>query len=266
MLYKFTEPDAPCVGADRDAEFGGHQLHREHLIHAGEAAGVQLAVVDGLGLEELLEEDAVHAVLAGGYADGLDCPADLGVPEDVVGACWFLDPKGVEFRQLFHPVDRRGNVPHLVGVDHEVALRPDHIAGDAKSADVVLQGGPDFQLDMAVALVHSLLAQAAQLFVGVAQPSRGGGVAGIAFTHHLFEAVVPCGVEAGKDSEGLIPRQRIRQIRQVRGVDDLLRGHVHEQPPQRLSGTPRGQVPHRVHYRSKCKVFHTFVRSEPPQL
>src|ERR1700721_421886 len=96
MLDVLAEADSTGVGADGDVELGGEENDGEVLIDSGDAAGVDLADVDGVGLEELLEDDAVLDVLAGGNADGGGFAADAGVAEDVVGAGGFFHPPGVD--------------------------------------------------------------------------------------------------------------------------------------------------------------------------
>jgi hypothetical protein len=74
-----------------------------------------------------------------GNADRLDCPADFGVAQDIVGACGLLNPQRIEFGKLLYPVNCLGHIPHLVRIDHEIALGADHFAGDPEAADVILQ-------------------------------------------------------------------------------------------------------------------------------
>ena len=65
VLDVLAQADAARVRADRDAELGGEQQDRDRLVDAADAARVELADVDRLGLEELLEDDPVLDVLAG---------------------------------------------------------------------------------------------------------------------------------------------------------------------------------------------------------
>lgn len=58
------EADAACVRAHDDASLGRHEEDGEDLVDACEPARVDLADVDRLGGEELLEQHAVVAVLA----------------------------------------------------------------------------------------------------------------------------------------------------------------------------------------------------------
>ena len=52
VLDVFAQADAAGMRADGDAELGGEQDDRERLVDAADAAGVELADVDRLGLEE----------------------------------------------------------------------------------------------------------------------------------------------------------------------------------------------------------------------
>ena len=65
MLGVLAQPDAAGVRADRHAELRGQQQHRQHLVDAAEPAAVELADVDRVELQQLLEHDAVLDVLAG---------------------------------------------------------------------------------------------------------------------------------------------------------------------------------------------------------
>src|SRR6267143_5587866 len=64
MLHVLAESYSACVGADRNPELCSHQEHREHFIHPSQPAGVELAEDDCVRLKQLLEEDAILAVLA----------------------------------------------------------------------------------------------------------------------------------------------------------------------------------------------------------
>ena len=69
VLDVLAQSDAAGVRADGYAELRRHQEHGDDLVDAAEAAGVYLAERDGISLQELLEKDAVLAVLARGDAD-----------------------------------------------------------------------------------------------------------------------------------------------------------------------------------------------------
>ena len=120
MLGVFGQPDAAGMWHDGDVEFLGHEQHGEDLVDAAEAAGVDLADVDGARLQELLEDHAVLAHLAGGDADAErgEGFADGGVAEHVVGRSRLFDKPGLKFGQVLHVGDCFGDGPDLVGVDH----------------------------------------------------------------------------------------------------------------------------------------------------
>ncbi len=70
MLDELAEADAARVRADRHAELGRQQQDRHDLIDTRQPAGVDLAEGDGVRLHELLEDDPILAVLAGGDTGG----------------------------------------------------------------------------------------------------------------------------------------------------------------------------------------------------
>jgi hypothetical protein len=93
MNNVFAQAHAPGVRADGDAELGGHQQDRENLTHTSEADGIDLADVDGFGLEKLLEDHPVVRVLASCDADTvwLESLSDSSVAEDIVGSSGLFD-------------------------------------------------------------------------------------------------------------------------------------------------------------------------------
>src|SRR5690606_708996 len=118
------------VWTDRDTGLRCHQQYAEDLVHTAQPAGVDLTEADRVGLEKLLEDDAVLTVLAGGDPYRRDCPGDGRVAEDVIRAGGLLDPPGVEAGQLAHPGDRLIDVPGLVGIDHQLPVGPDLLANE----------------------------------------------------------------------------------------------------------------------------------------
>src|SRR5207244_12094873 len=110
----------------------------EELVHAAEPARVHLAEADRLRLQQLLEDDWVLAGLAGRDADRRDRARDRRVAEHVVRARRLLDPVRIELREALGVGDGLADVPDLVRVEHELALRPEHLARDARATDVLL--------------------------------------------------------------------------------------------------------------------------------
>ncbi len=106
VLHELAQPHPAGVGADRHAELLGAIEVAPAMISfdARQAdSRVELALVDRLRLEELLEEHAVHAVLARGHPTGRHRAAHRGVPEDVVGARRLLDPVAARTRRAPSP-------------------------------------------------------------------------------------------------------------------------------------------------------------------
>ena len=64
VIDQLAQPHPAGVGADGLAELPGHQQHRDDLVDAGKTAGVDLHVVDRVGLQQLLEQqlDAAQQV------------------------------------------------------------------------------------------------------------------------------------------------------------------------------------------------------------
>src|SRR5215469_3407979 len=51
MLHIFTQPNAACMGTDRDAEPGGHEKDSQNLVYPADATGIDLADANGVGLK-----------------------------------------------------------------------------------------------------------------------------------------------------------------------------------------------------------------------
>lgn len=121
MDYILAQAYATSVRTHGDAELGCHEQDAQHLRDTRQPTRVDLAHIDRLRLQELLEDHAVVCVLARGDADveRLERLAHRGVPEDVVGRRGLLDEPRLDLRKRRDVVDCDGDVPHLVGVDHE---------------------------------------------------------------------------------------------------------------------------------------------------
>ena len=107
MNNVFAQTHTSSMRADRDAELGGHQQHGEDLAYACKADGVDLADVDGLGLEKLLEDHPVMCVLTSRDADTirLESISDGGVTENIVWSSGFLYEPGGEVRKIMQWFD-----------------------------------------------------------------------------------------------------------------------------------------------------------------
>lgn len=65
----FAESDSSGVRADGDSKLSGHEKDAQDLVNSGETARVDLADIDGLSLEKLLENHPVVRVLSRGCSD-----------------------------------------------------------------------------------------------------------------------------------------------------------------------------------------------------
>lgn len=118
VLGVLGQTDTTGVGDDGDAELAGQQQDGQDLVDAADTAGVGLEDGQSSRLQELLEDDAVLAHLAGGDADGavrgvLEGLLDGGVAEDVIGGGGLFDEPGLELGELVHPFDGFGDGPDL---------------------------------------------------------------------------------------------------------------------------------------------------------
>ncbi len=223
MHHQLAQAHAPGMGHHGHAEAVGEQLHREHLVDAGQPAGIDLGVSDRVGLEQLLEHDPVLDVLSRGDPDRRHATRDRGVAQDVVGARGLLDPHRADLGERVHPLDGLRDAPHLVGIDHQVAVGADHLPRDACPSEVIREVTPDLELDMVEAVRDRLLAQPPDLLVVVAQPARRGGVRGVAVTLERLDACRASGCLLSEGRQRLRRCQGIGEIAEVDQVHQLLR-------------------------------------------
>ena len=168
--------------ADRDAELRGQQQHRDHLVDAADAAGVDLADVDRLGLEELLEDHAVLHVLAGRDAgSGRSARRMRAWPSTSSGLVGSSIHHGSKRAETPHRGDRLVDAPDLVGVHHQhaVAARAPRGSGAARRSSAS-RSAPTFILTWREARRERLAARALDLLVGVAEPAGRGRVGRVA--------------------------------------------------------------------------------------
>src|ERR687893_3028002 len=170
VLDVLAQSDATCVRADGHAELRSHQEHGDDLVDAAETAGIYLAERDGIGLQELLENDAVLAVLARGDADRCNRLGYASVAKDVVWARRLLDPPRVEYFQALHVLDGLIHVPDLVGVHHQGAVGSYLIPDQGGPPHVVLDVPSNLHLKVRPALLYRLAHERAQLLVRIPEP------------------------------------------------------------------------------------------------
>src|SRR5712692_1092136 len=85
VLDVFAEANAAGMRADRHAKLCRHQHYGQHFVDAAEPAAIQLAKAYGAGLQELLEDYSILAMLSGCYANGRNGFRDLHMAQNVIG-------------------------------------------------------------------------------------------------------------------------------------------------------------------------------------
>ncbi len=266
VLHHLAQPDAAGVRAHGNAVVGGEEEDREVLVDPRDAGGVDLDDVDGAGLQELLEHDAVGDVLTGRDLDGVQCAPDGGVPEHVVGAGGFLDPVRVERGQGAHPRDRVPDVPALVRVDRDADVVAHGGPRDPHAAHVVLEVRTHLELDLREPVRDGLLGQPGELVVGVAEPTGGRRVRGVPDPQEFRFAFGAAGDGAAQQVEGLPLRHGVGEPAEVDEGDDLLGVQVGQEPPEGLPGALGAQVPRGVEHRADRHLHDALLRAEPAQL
>nr|GEZ78905.1 hypothetical protein [Tanacetum cinerariifolium] len=200
-----------------------------HLVDPAQAAGIDLHHVNRLTHDQLLEDNAVLAHFARGHLHRLDPETNGTVALDVVRAGGFFDEPRRGEGQFADPVNGLVDLPDLIGIDHQMTLRPQHLAGDAHAADVVLQVAADLQFDMGKTTVHRLLTQAPQFVVRVTQPSGRRGVAGVTVRHQRLHTLRLALGTFGQQRQGLVRRDAIGDVAKIDAAHQLLRGHLGHQ-------------------------------------
>ena len=75
----------------------------------------------------------------------------------------------------------------------------------------------------------------ANLVIAIADPARRGGISWVAILLQVLQACVLARGPLLQKIEGLLSGDRIRNVGEVDGADDLLRLHVRKQFPERLT-------------------------------
>src|SRR3954454_1858968 len=106
---------------------------------------------------------------------------------------WQCSPVAVELGEPLRVRDRLLDVPDLVGVHHQEAVRADLLADQRGAAQVVLQRAADLHLHVAPALRDRIAGAPVDLVVGVAEPADRGRVGGEAVAAQLGDALAAAG-------------------------------------------------------------------------
>src|SRR5215207_687054 len=92
VLHHLAESDTACVWTDRHPELGGQQQDRDVFVDATDTCRIDLNNVNGVCLQQLLEDDPIGDVFPSGHLDGRYLPSDAGVTKNVVGGRRLLNP------------------------------------------------------------------------------------------------------------------------------------------------------------------------------
>ena len=253
---------------DRHAELGRHQDDRQILVDAAQPAAVDLAEVDGAGLKQLLEEDTVRAVLAGGHANAepAHCGGNFRMAQHIVRARRLFDPPRGERRQLADAIDGFVHLPPLVRVDHDPPVGPDFGAYQRQPPVVVLGTPADLDLEMRPAAGHRIAAQLPDRRVGIAHPADRRGVGRITGLQQFGLAPGSRRRLPLQDVERFVAAERVADVPEIDAVDDLLGRQIGQQLPHRLALDLRPEVPDGIDDRRQRKVNDALFRSQPAQL
>src|SRR5689334_13516318 len=266
MLHVLAQTHTAGVRTHGNAELRRHQHYREHFVHAAEATAVDLTKSNRLRLHQLLEDHAILALLAGRDADRRDGFGDPRVAQHVVGARRLLDPPWIEPRELAHVLDCLVDVPHLIRVEHQLALLADRLAHDLQATLVVLQVATDLDLEVRPPLLDTLTTQLADLLVGVAEPAGGRRVRGIAVGEHFFLALRARVLELVQNVDCLFRPERVSDVVEVDRAYDLLGRHVDDELPGGFALDLRPDIPARVHDPGGGEVYDALLRPHPAEL
>src|SRR6266496_6801490 len=97
VLHILAQPDAARVRAYWYLELRSHQQDGEHFVYAAETTAINLAKPDGFGLQQLLEDHAILAVLPSCHSDGRQGFGNFRVTEYVIGRCRLFNPVRLKF-------------------------------------------------------------------------------------------------------------------------------------------------------------------------
>lgn len=81
---------------------GSHEKYAQDFADTCQTAGIDLAYINGFGLQELLEDHAIVGMLAGGNTNPmrLQCLANCSVAKDVVRCGWLFDEPAMDVEYI----------------------------------------------------------------------------------------------------------------------------------------------------------------------
>ncbi len=155
----------------------------------------------------------------------------------------------------------------MVGVDHELVGPADLFADDLTTVKIVCGVSAYFEFEVGPAFGEGFVAEAADLFVGVAEPAYGGGVGGVALLLELGEALGFAGAAGfGEDVEGFLWGDCVVDVAEVDGFEELGRLHIGEELPERFVFGTRVEIPDGVDESAGGKMDDSLFRAKPAEL
>jgi hypothetical protein len=161
----------------------------------------------------------------------------------------FFDEPRVELRQFPDPCDRLRDVPNLIGVDHHVCVGSHFVAEDAAAPKVILEVAADLDLEVRPTALLEVAALFAERLVAVAEPTGGGGVAGVTGGDEFLDPRRFRRLLAAKDFDRLAGGDRVGEVTEIDAIDELFGGHLADQSPDRLPFRPGPQIPNGIDHR-----------------
>lgn len=180
-----------------------------------------------------------------------------------------LDEPRLELRQLLHVLDRLGDAPDLIRIDHEhIALVvANNLSCNGQAVLILRYIGANLELEVAVPLAQRLLQQALHLILAIAQPARRRRVRRDRLAvERLLQALLLALLGLCEDLESLVGRQSVRDVSEVDQVDDLRGCHVGDDAPDGFPERLGPQVPDGVHDGAQGEVDDALLRADPAQL
>ncbi len=205
-------------------------------------------------------------MLSGRHADRGDLPTDSSVTQDVVGTGGLLDPERIETAQLVDSVNRLLDIPGLVGVDHQKAVRSDLVADQRGAAGILGAGRPNLHFEGVPASGHSLTTESLYPLVGVSEPTGRRRVGGISALAQFHLPRLAAGAAVLQDGQRFVLVQGVGDVPEVDAAHHLFGAHVRQQLPQGFALELGHQVPDGIDDGCRGQVHDALLGPEPTEL
>src|SRR5882724_1315660 len=184
----------------------------------------------------------------------------------VVGTGRLLHPCQIERRQTPDPVDRLFNTPTLVGIHRDGDLRPKCLTRQAAAPYVIVRIETHLELDRAKPTFNRAPGERYHLLIRVSQPTWGRTVGWVSLCQQTGGTLQLAAFIRTQDLERLGDTERILQVAEIDAIDEVLRCHIDNELPYRLTRPARSQIPRGIDDSADCHMHHAFFRAEPTKL